>query len=304
VDFDHTPATKKLRDELVGSLQLLLDFLLTEGPENSDRFAEISSTVGALPKLWVELEQDYRRQKMNSYVVAEQLNRQLDFWLGDVAIIAENIFHRSWTELLDDPFLGPVLASLPRTSRLFREVIQLSLSDLTQIRISEVMDLSQPAVRQRVAEAHSLLPFIIGLERLRDDLHRPTGTLTCEFMPHKSSRRLKMPVKAQAVFSILVNDRLTARLFCLAPIDETDLIDVDERRAGLQQRIKQLEEQNQDVPLLIYQFPTDSLQLIFSETASFMEAYPNSLRPRSLEQMRKRQVKVWASFWDWQTSNG
>jgi len=296
--FNHDTAGKE-REKLVEGLQSILDFLDSE-TENSDSIDKIRSEVEALPKLWEQVEQEYLREKMNAHVDSEELDHQLDFLLGEEVANAMVILNEPWSDLLEDSVLGSVLKSLPKTSKLFREVFKLFHSSLTQARIGEIMDLSQPAVRQRVAEAKCLLPFMVGLERLDDDLNPTERTLTPQFMPNKSSRRLKMPVKSHAVFSIGVNGDLVAKLFCLAPIDETDLTDQDERRAGLQQRIKQVEKESPDVPLLMYQFPIDSLELIFSEPASFMDTYPNSLRPRSLQRMKRRGVEVWGSFWDWQ----
>ena len=288
-----------MRKELESSLQSILDFIDSE-TENSDSIDKIRSEVEAIPKLWQQVEQEYLREKMNAHVDVEELNHQLDFLLGEEVDNAKVILNDPWAVLLEDSVLGPVLKSLPKTSKLFREVFKLFHSSLTQARIGEIIGLSQPAVRQRVAEAKCLLPFMVGLERLDDDLNRPERTLTYQFMSNKSSRRLKMPVKSHAVFSISVNGDLVAKLFCLAPIDETDLTDHDERRAGLEQRIKQVEKEKPDVPSLIYQFPVDSLELIFSEPASFMNAYPKSLRPGSLHRMKEREVDVWGSFWDWQ----
>ena len=287
-----------MRKKLKSSLQSILDFIDSE-TESSDSIDKIRSEVEAIPKLWQQVEQEYLREKMNAHVDFEELHHQLDFLLGEEVANAVAILNDPWAVLLEDSVLGPVLKSLPKTSKLFREVFKLFHSSLTQARIGEIMGLSQPAVRQRVAEAKCLLPFMVGLERLDDDLNLPDGTQTYQFMPNKSSRRLKMPVKSHAVFSISVNGDLVARLFCLAPIDETDLMDQDERRAGLEQRIKQVETEKPDVPVLIYQFPVDSLELIFSEPASFMNAYPKSLRPGSLHRMKERKVKVWESFWKW-----
>ena len=292
-----------MRKKLKSSLQSILDFIDSE-TESSDSIDKIRSEVEALPKLWQQVEQEYLREKMNAHVDFEELHHQLDFLLGEVVDNAMVILNEPWSDLLEDSVLGPVLESLPKTSKLFREVFKLFHSSITQARIGEIMGLSQPAVRQRVAEAECLLPFMVGLERLKDDLFPDLllaeGSLDYQLMSNKPSRRLKMPVKSHAVFSISVNGDLVARLFCLAPIDETDLMDQDERRAGLEQRIKQVEKEKPDVPSLIYQFPVDSLELIFSEPASFMNAYPKSLRPGSLHRMKEREVDVWGSFWDWQ----
>ena len=118
-------------------------------------------------------------------------------------------------------------------------------------------------------------------------------------MPNKYPRQLKISAKDHAVFLISDNDGPVAKLICLAPVYEVGPKS-SKRQEGLERRIKQVQKEKPDVPLLIYQFPIDSLQLIFSELTSFMGACPNSLRPISLEQMKKRGVKVWESFWDWQ----
>ena len=286
---------------LATRLELLLNFIRSDS-KTSNRIGEMLATVESLPKLWEEFELEFLRREMNSHVDFKKLERQLDLWLGDEAVTAQNILSQSWKVILHDSFLGPFLATLPKNATLFREIIKLTFSDLTQVEIGQILGLSQPAVRHRIAEAFCLLPFLIGLERLRDNLFQSTERdITYEFLPKCSSRRMKMPVKHTAVL-VRFGQSEAANLLCLSPIGERESRFHDQRELGLAHRIAQSEESEQEVPLLIYQFSIDSLQLIFSEPNTFLGVYPNSLYPKSLENMKRRGVKVWASIWDWQKS--
>lgn len=287
--------------ELVSTLGSILDFLdgETKGTGCTDK---IRSEVLSIPKLWEQLERDSLGWIMDTHVDNKELHRQLEFLFSEEMDNAMDILNKPWTDLLAEPVLGPVMKSLAKSSKLFRQVFKLSHSSLTQAKIGQIMGLSQPAVRQRVSEAKCLLPFMVGLKKLHDDLSFGYGSspvVNYQFVPYKN--RSKMPF--QSVFSISIDGDLVANLFCIAPIDETDLTSLEDNKLDticvLGQRMKEVKKEYPFIPVLIYQYSCSSLEWIFSEPESFIDLYPRSLSPRGLFHMKRMGVESWGSYWHW-----
>jgi hypothetical protein len=239
---------------------------------------------------------------MDTHVNNKELHTQLEFLFSEEMDQAMDILNKPWPELLAEPVLGPVMKSMAKSSKLFRQVFKLSHSSLTQAKIGQIMGLSQPAVRQRVSEAKCLLPFMVGLKKLHDDLSDYFGEPTVanyQLLPYKN--RSKIPF--QSVFAVNIDGDLHAILFCIAPIDETDLTSLEDNKPEsirvLAQRIKEVEEKYDSIPVLIYQYSCSSLECIFSEWESFINLYPRSLLPGGLSNMRRMGVKSCGGYWDW-----
>ena len=290
---------RRYHSGLINALDSIRDFLDGE-VKTSGGIDKIRSEVLSIPRLWEQLERDGLGCIMDSHVDNKELNTQLEFLFSEELECAMDILNKPWTELLAEPVLGPVLESLAKSSKLFRQVFKLSYSSLTQSSIGEIMGLSQPAVRKRVSEAKSLVPFMVGLKKLHDGLSDYFGEPTVnkyQLLPYKN--RSKVPF--QSIFEIHSEWDLYTILFCIAPIDETDLTSLEENESKsigvLAQRIKEVEAKY-NVPVLIYQYSCSSLECIFSEWESFINLYPRSLSPGGLSNMKRMGVKSAGSYWD------